>query len=237
MRIRGITFDFWGTVFRDANGEPRQRLRIEAFCRVTGAQEGEADEALRVVWKEFERVHREEQRTLRPLDAVRMAAGALRVTIEPDVEAQVAEVFATAILTHSAVPVDDALKAVCAAAAVGPVGLISDTGVSPGSSLRQLLDRHDFTPHFNVTTFSDEVGLSKPQAPIFEITAARMGVQPNEMLHLGDLEHTDIAGAKAFGAKAGLFTGINAACANGTKADHIFATWREFINALPGILE
>lgn len=235
MNIRGITFDFWGTVFRDANGEPRQRMRIEAFCRATGAHEDEADEALRGVWKEFERVHREEQRTLSPHDAVRMAAAALGIEVAPAVEAQVAEVFATAILAHSAAPVEDALAAVRAAADIGPVGLISDTGVSPGSSLRQLLDRHDFSSHFAVMTFSDELGSSKPRAPMFEVTAARMGVQPHEMLHLGDLEHTDIAGAKAFGAKAGLFTGVNAAFANGTQADYVFSTWREFIDALPGI--
>lgn len=235
MRIRGITFDFWGTVFRDAHGEPRQRLRIDAFCRATGAHEREVDEALRAVWREFERVHREEQRTLSPVDAVRMAAAALKVALAPGVEAEVAEVFATAILAHSAVPVEDALEAVRAAAAVGPVGLISDTGVSPGSSLRQLLDRFGFSPYFTCMTFSDEVGVSKPQAPMFEVTAARMGIQPCEMLHLGDLEHTDIAGAKAFGAWAGLFTGVNAAHVNGTLADRVFGEWRAFIEALPEI--
>jgi len=236
MPVLAVTFDFWCTLFRDAHGEARQQIRIDAFADATGVAKDEADEALGVAWAEFERVHREEQRTLRPEDAVHIAADALGVVVDPSVVPDLADVFATAILVHSAEPVEGALEAVQATAARAPVGLISDTGVSPGRSLRQLLDRHDFTRWFTALTFSDEVGVSKPQAPMFERSARDLAVEPHELLHVGDLEDTDVAGAKACGAKAALFAGVNARHANETRADYVFHSWREFLEALPKLL-
>jgi len=236
MPVRAVTFDFWCTLFRDANSEARQQIRIDAFAAATGAAADEANEALKVAWAEFDRVHREEQRTLRPEDAVHIAADVLGVVVAPSVVTELADVFATAILVHSAEPVEGALDAVRAAAARRPVGVVSDTGVSPGRSLRQLLDRHDFTRSLRSLIFSDEVGVSKPQAPMFESSARDLSVEPQELLHIGDLEYSDVAGAKACGAKAALFAGVNAGHANETRADYVFHSWREFLDALPKLL-
>ena len=41
MSIRAITFDFWFTLFREANGKPRQRTRAEALSRATVQSVGE----------------------------------------------------------------------------------------------------------------------------------------------------------------------------------------------------
>ena len=117
MPVLAVTFDFWCTLFRDAHGEARQQIRIDAFADATGVAKDEADEALGVAWAEFERVHREEQRTLRPEDAVHIAADALGVVVDPSVVPDLADVFATAILVHSAEPVEGALEAVQATAA------------------------------------------------------------------------------------------------------------------------
>lgn len=236
MPIRALTFDFWTTLFRDANSDARQEIRIAAFAEATGVSRETTANVLQIVWTEFNRCHLEEQRTLRPEDAVRLAAKALKIEIEPPVAARLAEGFATAVLAHPPVPIDGALEAVRAAAALGPVGLISDTGVSPGSSLRVLLDRHGFTEWFAVMTFSDEVGVSKPQAPMFETTARTLGVEPGAILHIGDREVTDIAGAKAFGAKAALFTDGNPEYANHTQADYVFHSWQEFTQSIPDLM-
>lgn len=235
MPIRAVTFDFWCTLFRNANSEPRQAIRIEAFHAATGVPREDIATALDLVWGEFFRHHIEEQRTLYPEDAVRLTAQHLRVTLAPDVAADLARVFATAILEHSPEPIDGALDAVRAAAARGPVGLISDSGVSPGSSLRALLDRHGFAPYLEAMVFSDEVGVAKPQALMFETAARGLGVDPRDLLHIGDLEPTDIAGARAVGAVSALFVGDNANHLDGTQADHVFRTWPEFIDRLPAL--
>jgi FMN phosphatase YigB (HAD superfamily) len=238
MSIRAITFDYWGTLFRDENSEPRQAIRIKAFAKAAHVSEDAAAVALDKVWGVFARSHREDKRTLFPHDAVQIAARELGIEFEPGVTAQLAAVFATAILAHSPAPIEGALDAVRAAAARVPVGLISDTGVSPGSSLRVLMDRHGFTQWFSALTFSDEMdGIAKPQAVMFEITARQLGVEVDELLHIGDLSHTDIAGAQAVGAKAALFTGVNNEHIELCAPDYLFTSWDKFVEALPWIIE
>jgi putative hydrolase of the HAD superfamily len=227
MAVRAITFDFWCTLLRDANSVARQQLRIDAFFEATGVPKDRVDEALKVAWKEFDRHHREEQSTLYPIDAVRIAADALGIAVEPDTARELAEVFATAILTYSPEPIEGAIEIVRAAAARVPVGIISDAGVSPGRSLRQLLERHGILDYFRVLKFSDEIGVAKPQWPMFETAAQGLGVQPHEMLHIGDLEYSDIDGARAFGAQSALFAGDNPRFLDSTKADYVFRSWRE----------
>jgi putative hydrolase of the HAD superfamily len=236
MAIRAVTFDFWNTLFREANGAARQQIRIGAVSNMCRVSEEEAVDALKTVWAEFGRRHREEQQTLGPGDAVRMVGEALGRKIEAPVAEALERVFATAVLVYSPVPIEGAIEAVKAAAAVVPIGLISDTGVSPGSSLQYILDRHAFTEHFTAITFSDRVGVSKPQAAMFEATAGALGVKPDELLHIGDLEYTDVVGAQGVGSKAALFTAANAAHANDTRADYVFRNWQEFLDVLPSLL-
>lgn len=234
--IRAITFDFWGTLFRDANSDRRQELRICAFAHATGLEEQRIAQALQATTDEFARCHIEEQRTLTPEDAVRLTGQILRINIEEEVAALLAELAATAILQFPPLPIPNALDAVCAAVKYVPIGLISDTGISPGSSLRQILNRNGFSPHFTTMTFSDEVGVAKPQAAMFERTADALNVDPSELLHLGDLEPTDIAGIHQVGGIAGLFAGVNDRFLNVTKADYAFTAWSQFIQRLPDIL-
>jgi putative hydrolase of the HAD superfamily len=231
--IRAVTFDFWNTLFREANSADRQEIRIGALSKMCRVTEEEAAEALKTVWTEFSRSHREEQRTLTPADAVRLAAEALSIEVDPPVAETLAKVFATAVLVYSPVPIDGAIEAVRAASAKMPIGLISDTGVSPGSSLQHIMDRHSFTEYFSAITFSDHVGVSKPQRQMFEVTANALGVKPDELLHIGDLEYTDVAGAHGVGSKAALFTGANPAHAENTTADYVFNNWQEFLQILP----
>lgn len=236
MSIRAITFDFWQTLFMEGgHQEARKALRIEAFCSATGVSEEAGAAAHKAATDEFFRTHVEEQRNLGPMDGVHLMAASCGVTVPSDTAAALAETFAESILHHPPVPIDGALEAVQAAAARGPVALVCDSGMSPGSSLRVLLDRHGFTPHFQALVFSDEVGVSKPQAAMFETAARGMGVAPDETMHIGDLEPTDIAGALGIGAQAALFAGANPKYLAATKAHHTFTHWHEFLRLLPAL--
>ncbi len=226
--MRAVTFDFWGTLFRDRDGDLRHDIRTAALAEAAGAAPEDASRALREVMAEFFRRHLADARTLTPRDAVTMAGELLGREVPEDRVPALAECFATVILRHPPVPVEGALDAVRAAAARYPVGVISDTGISPGSSLRVLLEREGFTPHLRRLTFSDEMGVAKPHADMFTRTAETLGVDPSDILHLGDLEPTDIAGVHGVGGKGGLFTGVNDAYAGRTSAEHEFASWAEF---------
>lgn len=81
------------------------------------------------------------------------------------------------------------------------IGLICDSGFTPARILRQVLKNHNVLKYFNCTVFSDEVGRTKPYPLIFKTTAKKLQVKENEVMHVGDLFETDIAGAKAVGMK------------------------------------
>lgn len=235
MPVRAITFDYWMTLFREQDRDLRHELRVESFCRATGADQPDVSRALQAAHETFFKVHATEQRTLAPTDAVRMVCDTLAIRIPESTAVALAHDFATAILAYPPAPIKGALDAVKAAAARGPIGIISDSGMSPGTSLRKLLDAHGFTPYFTTLTFSDEIGVAKPQALMFERTAAALGVAPSELLHIGDLEPTDIAGIQALGGSGALFAGANSRFANDTRAEFVFHHWTEFLEILPEI--
>ena len=237
MPIRAITFDFWRTLFAEAGGQSaRQRIRVDALIAASGASEEHVERAFSVVYNEFERSHQEDQKTLRPEDAVTILSRELGVAFSDPVACNLAETFATAILHHPPVPIVGALEAVKAAADRVPIGVISDVGMSPSPSIRALLERNGFVDCFQCLVFSDEMGVSKPQAPMFEAALKGLKVAPSELLHLGDLEYTDIAGANAIGAVSGLFAGDNTTYIDHTTARYTFRSWAEFVDRLPDLL-
>jgi len=214
----------------------RQRIRMDALMAATGVSEDRAESAFSVVYSEFERSHRHDQRTLRPIDGVTILCRELGVSVTPAVAEQLAQTFATAILRYPPVPIVGALDAVKAAAARLPIGIISDVGMSPSPSIKALLESNGFSDYFTCMAFSDVMGVSKPQRPMFEAAWTGLGVASDEFLHLGDLEYTDIAGANAVGAVSGLFAGDNDTYLNANTARYVFRSWAEFVERLPEVL-
>lgn len=53
--------------------------------------------------------------------------------------------------------------------------------------------------YFDVITVSGECGCNKPGRPIFDATAAGLGLSPGEILHIGDSHREDYVGASAAG--------------------------------------
>ncbi|MCX7883213.1 MAG: HAD family hydrolase [Brevinematales bacterium] len=85
------------------------------------------------------------------------------------------------------------------------MGIISNTGVTPGFALRLWLAEKKFSEYFHTMLFSDEVGVLKPNPLIFEIMAFRMGLAPEEILFVGDTPTIDYEGALAAHFQAHLF--------------------------------
>lgn len=85
------------------------------------------------------------------------------------------------------------------------LGLISNTGRSPGSALRTLMERYEILDYFDATIFSDEVGYRKPDRRIFEAALNQLKATPDHTIHIGDDPVADIRGAKAIGMRAVLF--------------------------------
>ena len=79
------------------------------------------------------------------------------------------------------------------------LALISNTGRSPGKTLLRMLQRMRINKYFKVFSFSDELLLRKPDARIFEITISKLGILPNEAVHIGDSHKMDFLGAQSAG--------------------------------------
>lgn len=236
MKTQAITFDFWRTLFRNTGAEERRQIRAEALARVSGVSVGAARDAMDEAMRRFLMVHINEQRTLRPEDAIPLVEKSLGVQFDASTGEELSVAFATAILEHPPDLVEGALEAVAAAAERAPIALLSDSGVSPGSSLEELLRRHGFLGHFKSLVFSEDVGVSKPQSAMYRKAAHDLGVPVEALFHIGDLEPTDIRGALNVGAKAGLFAGDNRRFIDKTSAHFTFTSWRSFVDQLPRIL-
>lgn len=236
--IHAITFDFWRTLYYAKTGA-RERFdaRVQIISSATGVRPEVVAPVFESVSNEFLRVHITQQRTPHPREAIPMLAEGLRITIDPAEGDALADAICDVFADHPPEMIPGALDAVRAAAALVPVGLISDTGMTPGSAIRALLDREGFTDLFRVLSFSDEVGVAKPQPAIFHHAAHRLGVKPGAILHVGDLEPTDVAGALNVGAHAGLFVGDNNKYVDGTRAVHVFGSWKAFVEQLPGLVD
>lgn len=237
MPVRAVTFDFWRTLFRDTGSKERHRARIAALVEIGGVEPERAKPAMKHVMEEFLRVHIAEQRTLHPGDAIPILETFLGTALDRSAHDPLATAFAEAILVHRPELIEDALEAVVRTSEFIPVGIISDTGISPGSSLERLLADVGAIEHFRVLTFSDRVGVAKPQAAMYQTAARGLDCRPDELLHIGDLEPTDVVGALRVGAKAALFAGDNTRFAETTTAHHVFRSWRDYLEGLDTILE
>ncbi len=86
------------------------------------------------------------------------------------------------------------------------LGIVSNTGRTPGVILRRVLERHGLLGYFGAISYSDEVGFRKPEAQIFHVTLERAGVAAAEALHIGDNPDADVVGAQGVGMRAAHYT-------------------------------
>jgi putative hydrolase of the HAD superfamily len=79
------------------------------------------------------------------------------------------------------------------------IGLICNTGRTPGKTIRILLERFGMIHYFDVTTFSNELRIRKPDPRIFLYTLDQLKSHPKTSLHIGDIVELDVLGAKNAG--------------------------------------
>ncbi|MFW9823842.1 MAG: HAD family hydrolase [Candidatus Thorarchaeota archaeon] len=82
------------------------------------------------------------------------------------------------------------------------IGLISNTGVTPGRVISKVLEEYNILQYFDCTVYSDETGLFKPHPKMFEIPLEKFKVKRENAVHIGDMLETDIKGANDFNMKS-----------------------------------
>lgn len=79
------------------------------------------------------------------------------------------------------------------------LGICSNFSHAP--TARALLDDAGFSPHLEAVLISEETGIRKPRWEIFAGMTDLLGLEPEEILHIGDSLTADVAGAAASGMK------------------------------------
>jgi len=115
------------------------------------------------------------------------------------------------------------------------LGVICNTGFHGASTLREILSGHGITPFFRQLTFSDEAGVAKPHERIFHLTLEKLGVRPDEAVHVGDSEPADIAGGKLAGLRTVLFTGVNGRFSEENTAHAVIDSYADLAAALKSL--
>jgi putative hydrolase of the HAD superfamily len=79
------------------------------------------------------------------------------------------------------------------------LGLISNTGMTPGRLFRAFMEKVGIIEFFDQLTFSDEIMMSKPAPAIFLHTLTSMGALIEHTVFVGDHLRNDIMGAQELG--------------------------------------
>jgi putative hydrolase of the HAD superfamily len=122
--------------------------------------------------------------------------------------AEMVKAFEEGVLERPPVLVPGARETIERLSSSYRLGIISDVGYSPGRVLREVIRQNDLLGAFDSLIFSDEAGRSKPHVEVFRLTARLLDAAPEQIVHIGDLERTDIQGAKIAGCRAIRFTGV-----------------------------
>ncbi|MDQ1569191.1 MAG: putative hydrolase of the superfamily, partial [Actinomycetota bacterium] len=114
------------------------------------------------------------------------------------------------------------------------IGIICDVGMTPSTILREHLEKHGLLEWFDHWSFSDEVGVYKPDRRIFDHALAGLGgVEPAATAHIGDLRRTDVAGAQALGMRAVRITSVfEDEPDQGPSGDVVISSYKELLPAL-----
>jgi putative hydrolase of the HAD superfamily len=213
LTIKAITFDFWATLYQTKTIDYTKRLaRLkESVERYSGStvEEKQVQAALKVARETWNRAWQEEYRTITANEWLGIMLGELGISLTSEHFSEIETSLENSVLNDVPTLVPEASVVLSDLSNDYKLAIISDTGLTPGRVLTQLLEKDNLTDYFTHLTFSDEVGRSKPHPRAFLTTLDALGVKPHEAVHVGDLLRTDIAGAQGVGMRAVQYVGVN----------------------------
>ena len=218
--ITAVTFDLWQTLLVDNRelGLTRSNARLEGVRRILAdcGEEFDTERISEAYWDCFRQcaaireglldVSFSEQidifvEGISPGLKQRLTGGALE---------SITSVYADSFLEYPPPAHGDAVSVLRSVRDMGlRIGLISNTGMTPGTTFRTYLANTGMLEYFDTLTFSDEVKMSKPAREIFLLTLRSLRATPGETVHVGDSIRNDVVGAKGCGLKTVWITGFS----------------------------
>jgi putative hydrolase of the HAD superfamily len=199
--IRAVTFDLWNTLVQPRNYGEFRLPQLRAFLKANGVELEEARllEVYQAGFRHSVEVHRVAGR--RHVDVDEIVSHTMELVGLGGMcdYSPIVKQYEEAVLNDPPKLKEGAKETLEALRGVVKIGLISDSGSSPGHVMRRILSDYDVLRYFDVAVFSDEVGLCKPNEEMFRAALDVLKVRPEETLHVGDLIKNDVVGAKRFG--------------------------------------
>lgn len=211
--LKAVAFDLWETLITDTPELSRQqeRLRISRMEEIL-ARRGHADiadrieHAYRSLWHRCQELYWSEDRDIPCRRQIEHFLEFLQLdatSFDEEMLSELEHAYAHAAVDVLPATVNGAPETLRELKARGfGIGLISNTGRTPGYALRGILDALGLASSIDVMVFSNEHGQCKPQPSIFEELRRGLGVPYDEMLFVGDNLYVDVHGAQRFGMRA-----------------------------------
>jgi len=209
--IDTVTFDVWNTLlvheFYDDRVKHARISRIEralsgAGLRISNDDVSRAYEyteaCLSSLWRQEKDVGLEGHLTMF-LDGLGLEACEHNKDI-------IREPYARALLDFEPAIVEGAREVLTGLKDKGyKIGLISNTGRTPGETIKLVLKDRGIFRYFDSMIFSNEIGYVKPNRRIFERALEGLGSGAESTAHVGDSMLLDVYGSRTAGMKSILF--------------------------------
>lgn len=207
--IKGITFDFWNTLMQlgDQNLVFRERtLRVKRALETEGyfIDQETIYQEVYAVWKIVFNRQYNYGLDFTPEEQVRELLLRLNVNnVNNDCFLALFKAYTEQVLDNPPLLVEGVSEVLEELNLNNyKIGLICNTGATPGIILRKVLEYYQLDHFFEIKTFSNEEGIAKPNPQIFSLTLKKLGVTPGQAVHIGDDPITDIDGARAANMKS-----------------------------------
>lgn len=241
-KIKVITIDFWNTIFDSSNGIERNSLRqkkLKSTFELLGLHIPDEDyeKAMQDAWEYFNRIWRSEMRTISSHDALIFFWNYFKAPEDEELLKDAVRTFEQSILIYPPKLVDGSKEALETLSKKYKLAIVSDTGFSPGTVLRELLNINGLLELFSSFSFSNETGVAKPHPNAFLKVLTELDCPPENAVHIGDIEETDIQGAKQLNMYAIRFIGnhldfLGEDTELHTIADFVATSWNEVIEKI-----
>ena len=210
--ITAVTFDLWQTLLLD-NPEVG---RVRTQARLNGAQEAlrkarerHSREVIAAAYQNCARRCQEIREGLIDIsfpEQVALFVNGIRPGLAERLPAavfqEIAAAYSDAFFEHPPRPHPEGAAVLRQVKEMGfRLGLISNTGMTPGVAFRRFMAQNGLLDYFDALTFSDEVKVAKPAPEIFLMTLRALDAVPAQAIHIGDHPITDVLGARRCGLK------------------------------------
>lgn len=208
--LKAIAFDLWETLITDTPEISRRQeeLRLRKLeevlaARGYGSTSREIEDAHRGLWRRCFELYWSVDRDVPARTQVTHFLEELRLdpaSFPDEVLAEIERAYVIAALEILPIMVPSAVDVIGVLRAGGlRIGLVSNTGRTPGSVLRGVLESMGLAGSIDVMVFSNEHGECKPRPSIFAKLQSLLALDPSEIVFVGDNLYVDVHGAQQSG--------------------------------------